>query len=303
MTKTIRQLTADDYLLVESMDTGMEEDYVIRIFERLISGKNYLYGLFVQDKLVSFGGYSLFNHLYAMIGRLRSDRHYRSKDYATELMNYIISQAFESHHVEWVGANTQENNLPARRVLEKLGLSPYPALHGAITKSITPLVAGNKVWNQVLDINSKKKWLSNEFIQTKALFPYECFYPFPATWHLFQDDEIAQWNFYENESKTRCLITKPDQKGHHYLQVIYPWSDFMKQAGFWETISYDYQQVITRQSDSEMETYIWIDLTKEEVSHLPKNHPFELASPWILHGINKSNWNTKHGTCETPFHY
>ena len=44
-----------------------------------MQGENRLFGLFVENKLVSLGGFSIFANEYAMLGRLRSDRSIRGK--------------------------------------------------------------------------------------------------------------------------------------------------------------------------------------------------------------------------------
>jgi len=124
-------------------------------------------------------------------------------------------------------------------------------------------------------------WLREAYLKSSSVFPYECYYAFPATNDLFQGHDLNKWNFYENESQTRVLITKYDQKDQHYLHAIYPWSDITAQKGLWETISTDYRK-LTKQTEGD--TCIWIDLTKEAVKSLPVSHKFELPSPWILYG-------------------
>lgn len=284
MDYTIRRLKADDYPLVSGMNTGIEDDYIVHAFEHLIKG-DVLYGLFIDDHLVSLGGYSLYAESYAMLGRVRSDIRYRGKDLATKLMSHIIEEVLEDKRIQWIGANTQENNLSARRVLEKLGLTPFTTLHGAVTKNIEMLKTGAPPWHRIEDLSRKKEWLDQLYIQPGRLFPYECYYVFPATEKLFKDDEVNQWHFYENDSQTRCLITKLDRKGYQYLHVVYPWSDFMQQEGLWETVSKDYVNLLQHTSSMENDTYIWMDLTKEEADMLPENHDFKLPSPWILHEI------------------
>jgi len=291
MTKTIRRLHANDYSLYTTMDTGIENDYVGRVFQNLTTGGNILYGLFLDGQLASVGGYSIYREQYAMLGRLRSDRRYRGQDLATELMEHVIHEALNDDHIKWIGANTQEDNLPARRVLEKLGLPTHIMLHGAMTKDVSMLESGAPLWNPVTKLARKKEWLEKLFIQSEGIFPYECFYPFPASEQLFKEDEVEYWKFYENDSKTRCLITKPDRKRYHFLHMIYPWSDFTKQKGLWETVTRDYRKLAEMHED---ETYIWKDLTKEEAALLPENHAFKLPSPWILHGKKTSEWHAVH---------
>src|SRR5699024_3920919 len=190
MTKTIRRLHANDYSLYTTMDTGIENDYVGRVFQNLTTGGNILYGLFLDGQLASVGGYSIYREQYAMLGRLRSDRRYRGQDLATELMEHVIHEALNDDHIKWIGANTQEDNLPARRVLEKLGLPTHIMLHGAMTKDVSMLESGAPLWNPVTKLARKKEWLEKLFIQSEGIFPYECFYPFPASEQLFKEDEV-----------------------------------------------------------------------------------------------------------------
>ncbi|RKQ34672.1 GNAT family N-acetyltransferase [Oceanobacillus halophilus] len=296
MEKLIRLLTDEDYPHLEAMDTGMKDDYVQRVFPRLVRGNNRLYGLFLDGQLVSIGGYSIYAKHHAMLGRLRSDRRFRGSDLATELMSYVMQEAFRSEDIQWVGANTQEDNAAARRVLEKLKLKKLTALHGALTKDTSALVAGAKTWNEVHDLQRKKEWVHQAYVENSNLFPYECYYPFPASWELFNNEDLQKWSFYENDKQTRFLITKTDQKKHYYLHAVYPWSDITNQAGLWETISKDYEKVLKQ---TKSEAYIWMDLTKEEAQTLPPNHSFQLPSPWILHGMNKREWNQT-GACHSP---
>ncbi|SFD39833.1 hypothetical protein SAMN05216238_101155 [Lentibacillus persicus] len=285
MTKTIRILNENDYYDYEQMDTGIEFDYVGRIFDRLTSGNNRLYGLFLDGQLVSVGGYSIYAKSYAMLGRLRSDCRFLGNGFSTDVMNHVLSEVQKLDGIQWVGANTQEHNISAQRVLEKIGLTPHITLHGALTKDTSALESGDKLWTPVTDLERKKEWVNEAYIQTGAVFPYECYYPFPGSADLFPEDKLKQWAFFENADKTRFVLTKHDQKKYHYLHTVYPWSDMVSQAGLWETIANDYTKLIPQTDD---ETYIWMDLTKEEAETLPENHQFELPSPWILYGLEKA---------------
>lgn len=287
MNKKIRMLNNEDYPYFEAMDTAIEDDYVGRIFHRLTTGNHRMYGLFLNNKMVSMGGYSIFAQRYAMLGRLRSDCRFRGNNFATELISHIMSEAFQVSGIQWVGANTQEENRPARRVVEKLGLALYSVLHGAITNDTSGLESDTTPWNPIYSIERKRFWLREIYVKSAAVFPYECYYSFPASDDLFQEHELQQWSFYENEAQTRILITKYDQKGEHYLHVVYPWDDISSQKGFWETISNDYHKL---KNQTEGDTYIWLDVTREQAQSLPMNHQFELPSPWILYGIDKENW-------------
>nr|WP_246593728.1 GNAT family N-acetyltransferase [Evansella tamaricis] len=283
------------------MDTGISDDYVGRIFDRLTTGNHRLYGLFLDDQLVSMGGYSIFAGRYAMLGRLRSDRRFRGKDLATELLSHILNGAFKVNGIEWVGGNTQEDNTPARRVLEKIGLTPILTVHGVLSQDISILKSDARPWKQINSVERKWFWLQERYVKTGKVFPYECYYSFPSSHALFQEEEIEKWTFFENEEQTRFIITKRDQKGHQYLHVVYPWNDFSTQKGFWETVAKGYDQMQKeieledKDSDTEKskgfpgakESFIWLDLTKDEVQRLPQEHPFEVPPAWVLYGVRK----------------
>ncbi|GGK01905.1 hypothetical protein GCM10007063_25210 [Lentibacillus kapialis] len=281
MTKTIRMLDEHDYPYYKAMDTGFEFDYIKYVFNALVHENNRLYGLFIDDQLVSVGGYSLYAGIYVMLGRLRSDRRFMGNGFSTEIASHVMHEALNINGIRWVGGNTQEHNMSAQRVLEKIGLVPYITMYGALTKDTTVLESGAEPWQPITNPERKKEWLHQTYIQTGAIFPYECYYSFPASAELFQNEELKQWSFYENPEKTRFLITKYDQKKHHYLHAVYPWHDITSQSGLWETIATDYQKPLQQTNE---ETYIWMDLTKEKTRNLPANHPFELPSPWILYG-------------------
>lgn len=127
-TMEIRKLSEKDSDLIEKMDTGIENDYVIHVFSRLTQGDNHLFGLFKGGEIAVVGGFTIYKKSYAMLGRLRSDRKFRGQNLATELNQYLMKKAFQMENIKWVGANTQEDNYPARRVLQKLRL-PHEFLY------------------------------------------------------------------------------------------------------------------------------------------------------------------------------
>lgn len=281
MNKLIRVLSKEDLPSLKAMETGIEDDYVIRVFDRISSGPNKLFGLFTDDQLVSIGGLTVFANQYAMLGRMRSDLRFRGNDLSTTLMAKVLEEAFQLPDIQWVGANTQEENLPAQRVLKKIGLAERHISYGATAKEVTSLENDGTIWQLQKDIYRKKQWLQQLFVDAEAVFPYECYYPFPANEAMFEDSQIAKWNFFENPECNRVLITKKDFKKYSYLQAVYPYEDIMEQPGLWETISLARQELA---ADVHMETHIWMDLTKQQAASLPDNHPFDLPSPWVLFG-------------------
>ncbi|RIU91948.1 GNAT family N-acetyltransferase [Oceanobacillus picturae] len=288
MQNVIRRLTIQDFHIVQAMETGIEDDYVLRIFNRLLDGSNRLFGLFHKGQLVSIAGYSLYASHYAMLGRLRSDLRYRGRDFSTALMKHMIEEVLKMEIIQWVGANTQENNLAAKKVLRKAGLHSHTTLYGTTTKSPSKLATGAKPWKEIHNLARKKDLIYKGYLKTYSIFPYQCYYPFPASWELFTDENLLSWSFYENEKQNRFLITKEEQKKNHYLHTIYPWDDIDQQEGLWETITADYKQLTQKRTVED--TYVWMDLTPSEVDKLPDYHPFELPSPWILFGISRKSW-------------
>lgn len=281
MEKSIRVLTKDDLPQLKAMETGIEDDYVIHVFDRISSGNNKLFGLFTEDQLVSVGGLTVFADQYVMLGRMRSDLRFRGNDLSTTLMSSVLEEAFNLPGIKWVGANTQEENLPAQRVLKKIGLAERHMSYGATAEGVTGLENGGAVWKRQNTLERKKQWLHQLFVESSAVFPYECYYPFPALEGMFDDSQIAKWNFFENEAGDRVLITKADMKKYHYLQAIYPYDDLMEQPGLWETISMAHRELAATLNT---DTQVWMDLTKLQAASLPENHPFELPSPWMLFG-------------------
>ncbi|PTL39399.1 GNAT family N-acetyltransferase [Alkalicoccus saliphilus] len=276
---SIRMLNGDDIRLYEKMDTGIENDYIVRIFDRLTEGRSEMYGLFTEDRLVSTAGYTLFAGCYAMLGRLRSDRNYRGRSFATTLMNYVKEQALSRPHIQWVGGNTEEQNAPARHVLSNIGLEKQAVLQIAAADQVNDLASGEAPWRQITDDKKKRLWLRETFLESGRIFPYECYYPFPADEALFGHENLNTWRFYENSSGTRYMLTKIDTKDRTYLHVIYPWQDYRNQNGLWETIAAEQAR-----SEHELQEQLQIWLDVQDGGALPENHPFELRSRWTLYG-------------------
>ncbi|GAB4073991.1 hypothetical protein GCM10028778_14940 [Barrientosiimonas marina] len=282
MIKDIRLLSSNDFSYFDAMETGMDSDYISSIFADLTTGDNRLYGLFLDGRMIVLCGYSIYAKHYAMLGRLRSDQRFSGNGYATELVTYVLKEAQKLSGIRWIGANTEEDNVPARRLLKRLNLAPYLPLYGATAEDTTVLESGSHSWQPITRLARKREWIDKLYIQTGAIFPYECFYPFPASDDLFSNDILNQWSFYENDDRTRFVITKYDRKKYHLLHVVYPWRDVTSQPGLWETIRHDYVKLKQHTNET---AYIWIDLTKDNIQTLPDNHPFQLSAPWILHGM------------------
>lgn len=284
MEKSIRQLHLDDLQLLEAMQTGIEDDYILRVYNRISSGSSRMYGLFMGGHLASIGGYTIFAKQYIMLGRMRSDLRFRGKNLSTQLMAYIMEQAFKLPGIQWVGANTQLDNTSARRVMDKLGLAEVSTLYSAVSPTAASLGTGGTIWEEVTALPQKRAWIEQLYIKTGAVFPYECYYTFPASDELFADAKLAQWSFFENREKNRVLITKKDYKREYYLHTVYPWDDLMEQSGLWETVSMAQRQ-LSKQVKTDV--LLWMDLSPIQVSKLPEHHAFDLPSPWLLYGTER----------------
>lgn len=277
----VKTLTIDDYPALQAMDTGIEDDYVVRIFDRLITSDNHeLFGLFQDGRMLSIGGYSLFGQdKFAMLGRLRSDRRYQTKGNATQLLTPVIDQLKRDPRIQWIGANTHLGNLPARRVLGKLGVDQGPVIHYLILKR-PDLLSGHSegpVWSLVDSLQMKRKLLSELSENKLGMFPYECYYPLPYDPSLFTDDYLDGASFYENPAKNRFVILKKDTKKYDYTHVKYFWDDHYEQPGFFETI-------LAHWDDNPDNIGCWIDFSDEGFKNIPELTAYDVQEPWILYG-------------------
>lgn len=289
MSLSFRQLLTDDFNLYKTMETGLKEDYMLKVFDRLISNENTLYGLFDDDNLVAVAGYTLFAGEYAMLGRLRSDSRHRKNGYGTKITEYILKEAKQTPSVKWIGANTELHNKAAQKVLEKINMPHIVTLYAAQTDDLTLLLSGEEqeLWEKVESNDEKKHWIEKTYLNPafeKAVFPFEAYYPFPASPALFTNEKLDGMTCFRNKDHSRVVFMWPEEKGDKFIHVVYPWSDFIDQPGFFETVSKESQ----RYKESDLASLIWMDLTEEEVETLPSDHPFKLPSPWMLHGFFKS---------------
>ncbi|GEN46710.1 GNAT family N-acetyltransferase [Alkalibacillus haloalkaliphilus] len=282
----IRPLTINDEEKIANMQTGIEDDYVVRIFERLITSEEHaLYGLFSDDQLVSVAGYSVFKGQYGMLGRLRSDQRYLGNGLATTIIEYIIEQLKKDDQIKWVGANTQLHNFPALRVLEKLQLPRLELLHPAVLvdQSKMPEPTGD-VWTKLETLEEKRKWIDTIQHDDSVIFPLEAYYPFPTSPELFKDEDLEMWSFFENEAQDRFAIVKFDQKRDQYAHVVYLWDDLFEQPGLMKTLYEELEEFKKQYGD---ETYIRFDLPDETRNKIPNDDAFKFQDPWILHGYWK----------------
>ncbi|WP_226580391.1 GNAT family N-acetyltransferase [Halobacillus litoralis] len=280
----VKSLTMKDFPALQAMDTGIEDDYVVRIFDRLITSEEHrLFGLFQHNQMLAVGGYSLFGQKkFAMLGRLRSDRRFQTKGNATELLKPIIKDLKEDPDVKWIGANTHLSNLAARRVLDKLGIEQGPVIH-YLTLTRPELLSGHTpgpVWRELDSVDDKRHLLMNVSENKLQMFPYECYYPLPFDNALFTDEYLKEASFYQKPDKTRFVIVKNDTKKYDYSHVKYFWDDHYDQPGFFETI-------VDHWEKHPHHAGCWIDFSHQGFQNIPDPSAYDVQEPWILYGAWK----------------
>ena len=280
ITRQIRKLTMKDFPMVEKMQTSVEDDYVLHIFPTLTeSDAHSLFGLFHSGNLAAIAGYTLFPGGMAMLGRLRSDARYTAKGHATSLLAHLSRLLKKEPSVKWVGANTNERNKPARRVLQKIGLQEEATFHCATVPRLSRLQGTTgKVWKEVTSLQEKRYLLRQLQRKDSIIFPYECYYPLPLTDSLLDDAYLESSAFYLNNEGTRFISIKNDQKQDLYAQVKYFWNDHFDQPGFWETVHTYLDQ------DSRKNLRVWVDFTPQGRWNIPDQTVFQFENPWVLYG-------------------
>lgn len=279
---TLRKLTENDYDALRNMQTGLEDDYVVRIFHNLLERENnVMYGLFDQERMIAVSGYTLFSNKFAMLGRLRTDIRYRGKGYGTEILRAIIEELRMIPSIEFVSANTQLHNYSARKALTKLDLPHVTTLHPFILKDPHLVMSTpGEVWDTVNTIEEKRSFLQSLKENALGAFPYEAYYPLPFDESLFTDEYLKDGTFYINSDRSRFLFCKVDQKGNLYLNCKYFWNDHFKQPGLFETIQYEWAK--------HEDVYgAWMDVSSE-VATTFSSDAFETQDPWLLYGFRLS---------------
>lgn len=275
----IRILTEDDLHALQQMNTGIEDDYVIRIFPDLIKrDNNVVYGLFEGDKMVSVAGSTIFGDHLAMLGRLRSDIGYTSKGYASNILQFIKDDLKKQQNIKWIGAHTQTSNVAAKRVVHNITIPHFATTHPLVlTKPEKITGTEGAPWKEVHDLSMKREFIHSLKNQDLEVFPYEAYYPLPFEESLFTDTYLEECRCYLNEAKNRFVFIKDDQKGEFYAHVKYFWDDHYEQAGFWETVKMDLMR--------DPEKYgAWIDFSPQGFAAIPTLDPFDVTEAWELYG-------------------
>jgi hypothetical protein len=271
----IRKLTIEDRQQVEMMDTGIEGDYVLLIFNRLIEHDD-LFGLFINDSLVSIAGLTVFGNGYAVLGRLRTDIKFRGNGYATKLLLYLDNYAQDQKHIKWIGLATEGKNKPVRKICKELSLSQVSEyfsclIETAVLKNIGPIRTGD--WEEITCFHEIRKIIIENSQQEHPLnmFPYECYYPLPFERNVFTDDYLSKCKVFIK--KDRFVIFMPDEKDRSYLHMKYVCDDIHEQE--------DLLSIAATLALATNRT-LWIDMPNKSAKNL--NNLFSDKKRWCMYG-------------------
>lgn len=277
---TIRPLTSSDQALVYAMDTGIKEDYVLRILHHLLQHER-VYGALYNNKLVGIASYTLFEGHFAVLGRLRTDISFRGKGVATGLLSFIMEKLKANPAIEWIGLTTLDDNIPVHRIANTLGLNhlvtyfSYRMNDKDLSELSNPEMS---LWKEIVHLEHKKtyikEWLPDPHDNPLGMFPYECYYPLVLDHRLLTDEYITSCRMFVHEVKSRFVLLMPDDKGEHYLHAKYFWKDVFLDKGL--------IQLLKKVAKDE-NRILWLDST-EDIHNQPIDLFFSNRESWRLYG-------------------
>ncbi|MFP7255338.1 hypothetical protein SFC02_13625 [Terribacillus goriensis] len=280
---TIRQLTMDDYRAVLDMQTGIEDDYVLRIFPQLIENPaQTLFGLETEEGIAALAGVYRLPNGNGILGRLRSDIRFHSRGNATALLQHIIAFCEKDPTMNWVGAITRKSNLPAQRVLDKLHIhaesSFISLLMEAPEKFVSPSAAP---WELIEGTENKRAAIEQAAVDTKAAFyPFEAYFPIPYASAILEDAYIEKLAVFRDPDSSRVMAIQEDHKGMDIAQIQYLWPDVFQQDGLWAAV-FNY----LKQSDKPLVPQL--DVSSENASSIPAAFSGSFTEdddPWLIYG-------------------
>lgn len=272
-TNLIRKLTAANRKDVIAMETGIEDDYVIRIFSELIK-KDEMLGYFEGQSLVGIAGMTIYEGDVAVLGRLRTHSNYRGRGIASALMNQLKEKAFRSLNMNWVGYATEKNNIPGNRMARQLQMN----LEAIVVSSriIPGTVEGTidtQSYRSDYSRESKKKYLEEYSVnEDLTFFPHSIYYPLPYVPNL-TDDYLDSIEMFQNNMGS--FIIMKEEKGATYLHVKVWNEKTLHSKELW--------QIVNAEAEKDARS-IWIDLPTEQAKWL-EAHSHQ--SIWHLYGIKK----------------
>jgi hypothetical protein len=281
----IKQLTMNDYQEVLDMQTGIDDDYVIRLFPQLLENPaQTLYGLETEGKLAAVAGVVRMPNGNGILGRLRSDIRYQSKGNATVLLQKIIADCEQDPNMHWVGAITQKSNKPAQRVLDKLGLQLADQFISLIMESPDmTLAAGAQPWQQIMENDAKRDAIEQAVMETqRSFYPYEAYFPIPFASAVLEDDYLEQLAVFQDPNSSKMMALQEDYKGRDLAQIQYFWPDLFEQDGLWAAV-FDYINMSDKPFTPQ------VDVSPETISSMPdafKSSFIANDDPWLIYGIS-----------------
>ncbi|WP_169525400.1 GNAT family N-acetyltransferase [Pseudalkalibacillus hwajinpoensis] len=270
----IRKLTAADIEEVTGMETGIEDDYVIRIFSKLIE-ENYMLGYFEAHTLVGIAGVTIYEGEVAVLGRLRTHKEYRGRGIASTLMNQLKKESFHSLDMDWVGYATEMNNIAGNRMARHLQMNLEAIV---VSSRISPgAVEGThdtQPYRSDFSRNSKKKYLE-ECSEKERLpfFPHSIYYPLPYVPKLTVG-YLDSIEMFQNDLGSFMIMK--EEKGASYLHVKV-WNErTLHSKEMW--------QIVNAEAEREARS-IWIDLPLDQANWLEaQSH----QTIWHLYGKKRS---------------
>ncbi|WP_270179041.1 GNAT family N-acetyltransferase [Alkalihalobacillus sp. CinArs1] len=266
----IRYLTYSDYGQLKGMKTNIQDDYIVRIFPRLVENDS-LVGYFEDDRLVGIAGLTTFENEIGILGRLRTDVDFRGRGIASSLMKTLMESAYSSSSIKWIGYATEKSNLPANQLSKKLNMMLTSTVVSAriragVIRGKVDSISFNKFQNPI----TKRSALSNSFQDSRfSFFPYEIYYPLPYI-PVLSDVYIEKIELYSSEAGDFFLSR--EEKGDSYLHLKLFNPTLLNSKAMW---------TIVNNIASEEDRRIWIDLPLEH-DHL-LNKTFEKTF-WHLIG-------------------
>lgn len=273
----IRKLRYADRKLYEQMETAIEDDYILKIFPRLV--EEGAIGFFIGNRLVSLAAVTIFAEKYAILGRLRTDVRERGKGYSTILLRHLLKEVRMRKELKWVGLTTRANNFPVHRIANKLGMKKIWAFRicrmtAEGERALATRGTGNG-WRKITNIHEVKKSLQKlkNSPRPPAIFPYSAYYPLPFDPDLWDDAYLETCLCLQKDD--RIVLCAPEDKGESYFHVKYFGKDPFASDSFWPLLVPLAKKAGRR---------LWIDLPEnsKEIENIPENG-FE-QQEWTLWG-------------------
>lgn len=269
----IRRLTSKDIFVIKEMPTGLEEDYVKRIVERLIKEET-LMGYFHNEKLVGIAGMTIFEREAVVLGRLRTHVDYRNQGIASALMNTLQKEAFHHPQISWVGYATEEYNTAGNRLAPHLHMDLEAKV---VSSRVSPYVMkGQNTTEPFERVESADKkttietyWKKNE----AAFFPYTIYYPLSFL-PILSPAYLNQVELYVNDHGGFMIMK--EEKGASYLHL-----KVFNEITLWNKTMWE---MVNAYASEEART-IWIDLPIQQAKWL---EPYSHQTVWHLYGLKRS---------------